>query len=88
LLLVIDCIMGSNTSTEQLLEEHQEKPLRSMAKAVSWRILGSLDTVLLSWFFTSELTIAIAIGGTEVFTKIVLYYFHERLWNRIPLGLS
>jgi uncharacterized membrane protein len=34
------------------------------------------------------LTIAIAIGGTEVFTKIVLYYFHERLWNRIPLGLS
>jgi len=80
--------MNSVTSTEQLLEEHQEKPLRSMTKAVSWRILGSLDTVLLSWFFTSELTIAIAIGGTEVFTKIILYYFHERLWNRIPLGLS
>jgi uncharacterized membrane protein len=79
--------MDSSTSTETLLEEYQERPLRSMAKAVSWRILGSLDTVLLSWFFTSELTIAIAIGGTEVFTKIVLYYLHERLWNRIPLGL-
>lgn len=80
--------MDSFTSAEHLLEAHQEKPFRSMAKAVSWRVLGSLDTVLLSWFFTSELTIAIAIGGTEVFTKIILYYFHERLWNRIPLGLT
>ena len=80
--------MDRATTAPSVLEEHQEKPLRSMAKAVSWRILGSLDTVFLSWFFTSELTIAIAIGGTEVFTKIILYYFHERLWNRIPLGIS
>ena len=63
-----------------------ERPIRSIAKAVSWRITGSLDTLLLSWFFTGDLAIAAAIGTTEVLTKMVLYYFHERIWNRISLG--
>ena len=80
--------MTIDTSSKALPQEHQERPLRSMAKAVSWRIAGSLDTVMLSWLFTQQLTTAIAIGSTEIVTKIVLYYFHERLWNRIPLGLS
>jgi uncharacterized membrane protein len=63
-----------------------ERPIRSLAKAVSWRVTGSIDTMLLSWFFTGNLTIAAAIGLTEVVTKMVLYYLHERAWNRIPLG--
>lgn len=63
-----------------------ERPIRSLAKAVSWRITGSLDTMLLSWFFTGDLGIAAAIGLTEVLTKMVLYYGHERAWNRISLG--
>jgi uncharacterized membrane protein len=63
-----------------------ERPLRSLAKAVSWRVTGSLDTTLLSWLFTGDLTIAAAIGLTEVCTKMVLYYLHERAWNRISLG--
>lgn len=42
--------------------------------------------MLLSWLFTGSLTIAAAIGSTEVVTKMVLYYLHERVWNRIPLG--
>ena len=63
-----------------------ERPIRSLGKAVSWRVTGSLDTMLLSWLFTGDLRIAAAIGLTEVLTKMVLYYLHERAWNRIPLG--
>ncbi len=65
-----------------------ERPIRSLAKAISWRVTGSIDTMLLSWFFTGDLTIAAAIGLTEVGTKMVLYYLHERAWNRISLGRS
>ncbi|MCB1773518.1 MAG: DUF2061 domain-containing protein [Gammaproteobacteria bacterium] len=63
-----------------------EKPIRSLAKAASWRVTGSIDTMLLSWLFTGDLGIAAAIGLTEVVTKMFLYYLHERAWNRIELG--
>ena len=63
-----------------------DSPVRSLAKAVSWRVTGSIDTLVLSWLFTGDLTIAAAIGLTEVATKMVLYYLHERVWNRINLG--
>ncbi len=65
-----------------------DRPIRSLAKAISWRVTGSLDTLLLSWLFTSNLSIAAAIGLTEVLTKTVLYYGHERVWNRIPMGMA
>lgn len=65
---------------------NSDRPIRSLAKAVSWRVTGSIDTMVLSWLFTNDLSIAAAIGLTEVLTKMVLYYGHERLWNRIPLG--
>lgn len=68
--------------------EQVERPVRSLAKSLSWRIVGSLDTMLLSWLFTREVSVAVAIGLTEVLTKMVLYYLHERAWNRIPLGRS
>jgi uncharacterized membrane protein len=64
-----------------------ERPLRSLIKAMSWRVTGSIDTLLLSWFFTGNLKVAAAIGLTEVVTKMVLYYLHERAWSRIPLGM-
>lgn len=60
--------------------------LRSLVKAVSWRALGTLDTFLLSWLITGEVKLAAAIGGTEVITKMALYWFHERAWNRISWG--
>ncbi len=64
----------------------KEKQWRSMAKAVSWRITGTIDTTLIAWFITHKLHIALSIGGIEVFTKIILYYFHERAWNRVKVG--
>ena len=59
---------------------------RSFAKAASWRLLGSIDTFLLSWFFTGSPKAAGAIALTEVVTKIFLYYFHERIWSSIRWG--
>jgi uncharacterized membrane protein len=66
----------------------REAHSRSFAKAVSWRVLGSIDTFVLSWFFTSSVKAAGAIASTEVLTKMVLYYFHERAWSAIGWGMK
>ena len=66
----------------------REAHSRSLAKAISWRVLGSIDTFLLSWFFTGSPGAAGAIASTEVLTKMVLYYFHERAWGSIGWGTS
>jgi uncharacterized membrane protein len=57
---------------------------RSIAKAVSWRITGSIDTFALSWFVTGSVVSASSIASAEVVTRIVLYYFHERAWALLP----
>ena len=63
-----------------------EKQYRSIIKATSWRALGTLDTIVVSFLITGKIKIAVSIGGVELFTKIFLYYMHERLWNRITFG--
>ncbi|WP_321469554.1 DUF2061 domain-containing protein [Halarcobacter sp.] len=63
-----------------------EKAYRSVAKSVSWRTVGTLDTVIISYFITGNLTMAASIGSIELFTKMALYYFHERAWNKISFG--
>ncbi len=64
----------------------EEKHWRSIAKAASWRITGTVDTTVISWIITGQLKIALSIGFVEVFTKMFLYYLHERIWNRIKVG--
>jgi len=61
---------------------------RSIAKTISWRVLGSLDTLLLGYIFTSSVAIAGSIASAEVITKVVLYYLHERGWAHIKWGHS
>ena len=56
---------------------------RHIAKTLTWRILATTDTFIISWFVTGTWTLAGAIAGIEVVTKMFLYYGHERLWNRI-----
>ncbi len=63
-----------------------EKSYRSIVKSVSWRTIGTIDTIVISFFITGKLDFAITIGGIEVFTKMGLYYLHERTWNRIGFG--
>lgn len=62
-------------------------PRRSFAKAVSWRVVGSLDTAFWGWIFTGSFKVAGSIATFEVVTKIALYYFHERAWAFVPFGL-
>jgi len=63
-----------------------EKPIRSIVKSLSWRTIGTLDTILISWLITGKLDLAFSIGGIELITKMVLYFFHERAWNSIKWG--
>jgi uncharacterized membrane protein len=63
-----------------------EKPYRSVVKAISWRTVGTLDTIIVSYFITGNLVMAASIGSIEVITKMVLYYFHERAWNKLSFG--
>ena len=60
-----------------------EKPYRSVVKTISWRTVGTLDTMIVSYFITGSLVMAASIGSIEVITKMILYYFHERIWNKI-----
>lgn len=61
---------------------------RSGVKTATWRVTASADTMLLAWLFTGNIGTAISIGGFEVATKLVLYYFHERVWARISWGTT
>lgn len=69
-----------------ILFRGRESHPRSFLKAVSWRTLGSIDTFVLGMLFTGQATVAGSIAGTEVLTKIVLYYCHERAWAVVPWG--
>ena len=64
----------------------QDAHWRSFAKAVSWRITGSIDTLVLSLIITGSAKLAGTIAATEVLTKIVLFYLHERAWTWLPWG--
>jgi uncharacterized membrane protein len=63
-----------------------DTPVRGLAKAVSWRVTGTVDTFLISWLITGELLLASGIAFTEILTKICLFWAHERVWNRIRWG--
>ncbi len=63
-----------------------DKSSRSLAKAISWRVTGTIDTIVISYLITGKTKWALSIGFVEVFTKIVLYFVHERIWNRLSFG--
>ncbi|MDG2227513.1 MAG: DUF2061 domain-containing protein [Flavobacteriales bacterium] len=67
-------------------DKASEKPLRSIVKSLSWRTVGTIDTILISWIITGKLTLAVSIGSVELVTKVVLYFLHERAWNQIKWG--
>lgn len=63
-----------------------EKHYRSLIKAVSWRFTGSIDTMIIAFLITGRIKWALSISGVELFTKIFLFYVHERVCNKIPFG--
>lgn len=64
----------------------KEKHYRSVVKAISWRTVGTIDTMIVSFFITGNLVMAVSIGSVEVLTKMVLYYLHERVWDKTNFG--
>jgi uncharacterized membrane protein len=64
----------------------QESHARSVAKAISWRTTGSIDTFLVSYVITGSPVFAGSIAVTEILTKILLYYLHERVWSLVAWG--
>jgi len=63
-----------------------ENTMRSLAKTISWRVVGTIDTVIISLLITKTLSFALSIGMVELVTKMILYFFHERAWNKIKWG--
>ena len=59
---------------------------RTILKTISWRIVGTLDTMALGWIITGDCLVGLKIGALELFTKFILYYFHERIWLRCKFG--
>lgn len=61
--------------------------LRHILKTLTWRMIGTIDTIILGWIITGNLKTGMTIGGVEVVTKMILYYLHERFWYKyIRLG--
>ncbi|MEM2110443.1 MAG: DUF2061 domain-containing protein [Candidatus Bathyarchaeia archaeon] len=63
-----------------------ERPIRSLLKAISWRIIATLTTILLVVVFSRDWTLGGVVGISELIFKTVVYYFHERFWNLLDFG--
>jgi uncharacterized membrane protein len=61
---------------------------RHLLKTLTWRTVGTLDTILLGWFVSGDASVGLAIGSLEMVTKMVLYYVHERAWYRVDFGIE
>ncbi|MDB4292527.1 DUF2061 domain-containing protein [Maribacter sp.] len=83
-------LQQKETSEKRFLEDPRsvgaEKPIRSVAKAISWRVIGTLDTLVISFLLTGEVVLAASIASIDFVTKMFLYFFHERFWNKISWG--
>ena len=68
------------------------KPLinryRHLLKTVTWRLIGTLDTMVVAWVISGDPLLGLSIGGVEVFTKMILYYIHERVWYKSKFGIK
>jgi uncharacterized membrane protein len=79
-------VLSKSGSEVRRMPKAREAHSRSFLKAVSWRVTGTLDTFVISFFVTGKASIAGSIAATELLTKIALYYGHERAWAVIPWG--
>jgi uncharacterized membrane protein len=63
-----------------------EKHVRSIAKAISWRILATSTTIFLVFLFTGNFVTSASVGALELLSKTIIYYIHERIWNMSNFG--
>lgn len=74
--MILDLFVKNKVQISGKGREH----LISFAKGISWRLVGTIDTMIISYFVTGQWTYAVGIATVEVFTKILLFYFHDRVW--------
>lgn len=79
--MIVDLILKQKKTTPK-----SEGVERSILKTISWRVIGTLDTIFIAYIITGTFNQAISIGGFELITKMILYFFHERSWNKIQWG--
>ena len=84
--MITEKVTGADSTFEQ--DQNSEKPIRSIAKAISWRVVGTIDTLVVSYLVLGEgkFKEASAIAVVDFITKMVLYFAHERFWNKIKWG--
>lgn len=68
------------------MNAQKESRLRSLIKAISWRIVATTTIIAIAYFTTGDIKIAVTIGVLEFFIKLALYYVHERAWQTVPKG--
>ncbi len=86
--MITDQMIFSKKIRNQSFEEdkNSDKPMRSIAKAFSWRVVGTIDTLVVSYIISGEMVLAASIASVDFLTKLGLYFFHERAWNKIKWG--
>ncbi len=82
----VEPFVGAIHSIRVMHFKNQER-LKSLVKGISWRVVGTLDTFLIAYIITGNASVSLSIGGVEIFTKIILYYFHERAWNKVSVNV-
>jgi len=68
------------------MSNFKEAHYRSIIKAITWRFLATTATILIVFAFTRKLALSFGVGAVEVVTKLILYYFHERIWGFVGVG--
>ena len=61
---------------------------RHLLKTITWRVIGTLDTMMIAWLISGDPLVGVSIGGVELFTKMILYYIHERVWYKSKFGIK
>lgn len=61
---------------------------RHLLKTVTWRVIGTIDTIFLAWIVSGNPLIGLKVGAMELFTKMLLYYLHERVWYKFNFGIE
>jgi len=69
--------------SEKSLVSHK----RHVMKTITWRLVGTIDTILIGWVISDNPLIGLKIGSVEIITKMILYYLHERVWYRTNFGV-
>ena len=65
-----------------------EQRKRSILKAITFRFIATIATAVLVLMFTNNLALAGIIGGLDLITKLIIYYLHERVWNKVTWGMK